>query len=395
MDAWLGELRPYAGEPRGSAGWRLAKSSWRLVRGQRAILQLVVILAALCALQAYWSLAAGLRWHGGDIPPLLLLLAAQVLAMTLLFGAITAATDAALDGTPLDLTAARAEVRSRLGPLLGWVVLYFVIWMGIFQLGRSLERPLTGLLALLAWYLVSFFAIPLAVLGGMNPASALRESLRLLRRRKRQTLAAFLGIGVFGFLASVPGTTLLTHVAALHAEGGDVPRLLYALGSFVLFAGIGLAVATKEAFAVMIVRDEIGDLSPREYAGRRLGRGAKVLRFCGGIALFIAVFAVSSAISKHDRAVVKEANSPGSNYTAEVAYGGDLPSGSAVVFSGRKIGEVLGSEEDGSGLRVRFHVEPGYGPTSTPGELMVEASGGAPCLVLVPLGESPPGGSRF
>jgi len=395
MDAWLGELRPYAGEPNGSAGWRLAKSSWRLVREQRTILQLVLVLAALSALQAYWSLAAGLRWHGSDIPPLLLLLAAQVLAMTFLLGAIAAAADAALDGTPLDLAAAREEVRHRLRPLLGWAVLYFVIWVGIFQLGRSTEAPLTGFLVLLAWYLVSFFAIPLAVLGGMGPASALRESSRLLRRRKRQTLAASLGIGVFGFLASVPGTTVLTHVAGLHAEGGHTPHLFYALGSFVAFLGIGLAVATKEAVAVMIVRDEIGDLSPREYAGRRLGRGAKVLRFCGGVALFVAVLGASSAITKHDRAVVKEANSPGSNYTTEVAYGGDLPSGSEVLFRGRKIGEVLGSERSGSGLRVRFHVEPGFGPTSTPGELRVEAPLDTPRLVLVAAGESPAGAPLF
>lgn len=47
MEAWLGELRPYAGEPKGSAGWRLAKSSWRLARRDRAVLILALILALL------------------------------------------------------------------------------------------------------------------------------------------------------------------------------------------------------------------------------------------------------------------------------------------------------------------------------------------------------------
>lgn len=204
-----------------------------------------------------------------------------------------------------------------------------------------------------------------------------------------------MGIWFFGLLAIVPGTVVLTHVSALHAERGHVPHLLFAVGLFVTFGGFGLAAATKEAVAVMIVREEIDDLSPREYSGRRLGRGVKFLRFCGGVALFLAIVAISTAINKHDRALLKEANSPGAIYTTEVDYAGDLPSGSAVILRGRKIGEVLGSEQDGSGLRVRFHVEPGITPASTPGELTVEAAGGTPSLVLVPAGESPPGGSQF
>jgi hypothetical protein len=395
MEAWLGELRPYAGEPRGSAGWRLAKSSWRLVRRQRTILQLVLVLAALWAAQGYWFATAGLRWQDGDVASVLLAYSAQVLMGTLLLGAVAACADATLDGVPLDFSAARAEMRERLRPLLGWGALSLAIWIGLFLVGRGLHAPAVDTIGLLAWYLASFFAIPLAVLGEMDPASALRESSRLVRARKRETFAAVIGVGLFGVLAMVPGTTLLTHVSALHQELGHVPHLLYALGLFAISFGLGLAVVTKEAFAVMIVRDEIDDLSPSEYSGRRLGRGAKFLRVCGGVALVIAVFGTMSAITKHDRAVLKEANSPGANYTTEVAYDGDLPSGSAVVFRSRKIGEVLGSEQDGSGLRVRFHVEPGITPSSTPGELMVEAAGGVPCLVLVPAGESPLGGRRF
>jgi hypothetical protein len=395
MNAWLEDLRPYAGEPRGSAGWRLAKASWRLVREQRTILQLVLILAALGAAQGYLVFAAGLRWHGSDVVWILILDAAQTLAAICLLGAVAANADAALDGVPFDLATARAETGGRLRPLFSWAAVFFVVWIVLLEIGRGLDSPALAILPLLAWYLATFFAIPLAVLGEMNPGSALRLSLRLLRAHWRECLAAGLGIGVFGLLAVVPGTTLLTHVAAVHQEQGHVPRLLFALALFVAFTGFGLALATKEAFAVMIVREEIDDLSPREYAGKRLGRGVKFLRFCGGVALFFAVFGISTAIDKHDRAVVKEANSPGSNYTTEVAYEGALPSGSAVVFRGRKIGEVLGSEQEGSHLRVRFHVEPGFGPTSTPGELMVEAAGGSPCLVLVPLGESPPGSPRF
>ncbi|HET8565345.1 MAG TPA: DUF6159 family protein [Solirubrobacterales bacterium] len=284
------------------------------VRSQPTILKLVVILAALWAAQTYWFLSAGLRWQGDDVALVILLDAIQVIATTCLLGAIAASVDATLDGAALDMAAVRAETRERLRPLPSWAALFLPVWIGLFLAGRSLAAVES--LGLPVWYLATFFAVPLVVLGDMAPAAALRESLRLLRGRHRESLAALLGIGLFGLLALVPGMILLTHAAA-------------------------------------------------------------------------------SAITKHDRAVVREANSPGSNYTTRVDYGGDLPSGSAVVFRGRKIGEVLGSEQDGSVLRVRFHVEPGFGPTSTPGELMVETASGQPCLVLVPLGEPPAGSPEF
>src|SRR4051812_24862780 len=116
MEAWLDELRPYAGEPRGSAGWRLAKAGWRLARGQRTILQLVLLLSALWTAQTYWFATAGLHWGGGDIVPIILLNGLSVLAGTCLLGAIAASADAALDGAPLDLSGARAEARERLRP---------------------------------------------------------------------------------------------------------------------------------------------------------------------------------------------------------------------------------------------------------------------------------------
>lgn len=169
MDAWLGELRPYAGEPEGSAGWRLAKSSWRLVRGQRTILQLVLALAALWTAQAYWFATAGPRWQGGGIALVLLLDAAQIAASTCLLGAIAASTDAALDGVALDLATVRAEVRERLRPLLSWAALFLAVWIGLFLIDRSLEAPALGIVGLFAWYIASFFAIPLAVLGEMSP----------------------------------------------------------------------------------------------------------------------------------------------------------------------------------------------------------------------------------
>jgi len=393
MDAsWREELKPYAGEPRGSAGWRLTKASWKLAREQRTIRWLAFLLAALWAGDGYLGAVTGLKATGGrSIVGGVAVDAVLVLAAIFLFGAIAAAADAALDGVPLGLGEALAEARERSQPLLRWAGISLAIWIGTIVLARNLHfRPALPWIQL-AWYVAVFFVIPLAVLGDLGPRAGLRESLRLLRRRRRECFAAVLGVALLAFLAVVPGWLVAERATAAYQEHGQRPHLLAIAGLLLFFGGLALAMATKEAFAVMLVRDEIDDLSPREYAGRRLRRRTKVLRFCGGTVAVIAVFAIAGAISKHDRHVTRESSAPGSNYTTIVPnYGIELPSESPVLYGGRKIGEVLGSEHEGSSLRVRFHVEPGFSPRTTPAELTVEAMAGQAALVLKPsAGASP------
>ncbi|MGN6275126.1 MAG: hypothetical protein ACTHNP_04230 [Solirubrobacterales bacterium] len=398
MDAsWREELKPHADEPRGSAGWRLAKSSWKLACQQQAIRGLVFMLAVVWAGNAYLGIVTGLNATSSkDIAGVIAIDAVFAVVGVFLLGAIAAAADAALDGAPLDLGEALAEARERSRPLLWWAGVFLAVWIGAFLLARHFHfRPALPWIQF-AWYVAIFFVIPLAVLGDLGPGAGLRESLWLLRRRRRECFAAVLGIGLLAFLAIVPGWLIAEHAAAVYQEHGQRSHLLTILSLLLLFGGFALAMATKEAFAVMLVRDELDDLSPREYAGGRLGRREKVLRFCGGALAVFAVFAIAGAISKHDRHVTRESSAPGSNYTTIVSsYGVELPSESPVLYGGRKIGEVLGSEHEGSGLRVRFHVEPGFSPTATPAELVVEATAGQPSLVLKPTAGALPGSSQL
>jgi hypothetical protein len=392
MEAWLGELKPNAAEPRGRTGWLLAKAGWRLVRGSRTILALVLMLAALWTIGGVVGYATGIRVGGDpDIAGTAVVHSLVLLAATYLLGAIVAAVDAALDGAPLDLRDAFDETRICARDLFWWAAISLAFWLGLIALVNSNARGLF-IVGDLVWLVLTTFVVPLIVIGGLSPLAALGESAGLLRRRWRESLNALVGIGFFAALATVPSAAIFTHAGALARETGDSQRLLVIVGLALIFAAFGLATATREAFATLLVRDDFGDLSPREHAGPRPSRGAKARRIVVGIVATVAIFATFSAITKHDRQVLRASSSPGANYVniASDPSGVELPAGAPVVYQGRTIGQVLGSRSVATGLKVSFHLDPGFTPSSTPGYFVVDANGGDPRLLLVSAGEAPP-----
>jgi hypothetical protein len=391
MEAWLGELKPSAAEPRGSAGWRLAKSGWRLIRGSRTALTLALLLAALWTVAGWIAVEGDLDFTAGHASAGgALLNAAAMVVVVFLLGALAATVDAAVDGFDLDLRDAFEETRMCARDLFWWAALNLAFW---FMLAVLLGHA-KGLLVLvnLGWFVTTAFAVPMIVIGGLPPLSALGESGSLIRRRWRESLNALVGIAFFTGLACFPAGAVLTHAHALARETGNAQRPLAILGLLLLFAAIALGVATKEAFSAILTRDDFGDLSPREYTGPTLDRGAKARRVLIGIVVTIAVVGTFTAITQHDRKVVRASSSPGANYVALASdpSGAALPSGSPVVYQGREIGQVLGSSQASGGLRVSIHVEPGYTPSSAPGYFVVDATGEEPRLLLISTGEAPP-----
>lgn len=392
MEPWLEELRPSASEPRGSAGWRLAKAGWRLVRGSRAALGLAVLLAAAWTAAAVIGYEIGGAGYAarGDLAGAAVLNGAALLAVTFLLGALVAAVDAALDGVELELRDALEETGACARDLFWWAAVTFGFWLFFVLLFR--HSPGLFYLADLIWLVVSAFAIPMIAVGGLPPLTALVESASLIRRRWRESLNALVGIGFFTALACTPAAVVFTRGSALAHETGKAQRPLAIVGLALLFLAIGLGVATREAFATMLVRDDFGDLSAREHAGPGLSRSAKAGRVAIGVVVTVAIIAAFSAITQDDRQVIDASSSPGADYFAVASDPGGvpLPSGAPVVYQGRVIGQVLGSTPTAGGLRVSIHVEPGFTPSSTPGYFVVDANSEEPRLLLISSGEAPP-----
>ncbi len=392
MEAWIEELRPYPGEGRWGTGWRLAKSAWRLLRTDSTLRSLALLQSLLIAVVVCGQLADDdfrLGFGDGNLGLRLLCHALAAFGTTFLMFALVRAADARIDGLPMGPGEALAESREELGPILGWGLITLAVSIAVWLLGE--EVGLASALLACAWYLLSAFAIPAIAFEGLGPGAALAESLRTFRWRWRGALAGLLGIAIFAGIATLLPGFMLGHAAAIHNSGGDTDYPLL-VAAFALLALVYSAmVATRETFALILLREDLDDLPGGVYSGPRRRRRTKVLRFAGTCLAVLALLIAAGAITEDDRRINDANDGPGATYeTVVINPGGvELERGAAVYYRRVEIGTVLGSEQEGSNLRINFHVDPGYGPTETPGSFVVVdhsvgARGLCPCLILVP-----------
>jgi hypothetical protein len=397
VEAWIDELRPYPGEGRWGAGWRLAKSAWRLVRSDPTLRGLALAQGLLFAVVISGQLGIDdfrLGFSGGNVGLQLLCHALAAFGTTFLMFALARAADARIDGLPMGIGEALAEAREEPAAILGWGLIALAVSAATWLLGEQIG--FVSILLAFAWYLLSAFAIPAMAFEGLAPGAALAESLRTFRWRGRNALAGLLGLAIFAALAALVPGFMFEHAAATHTSGGgtDYPLLVAA---FVLLALIySAALSSREAFALILLREDLEDLPGRIYSGPRPRRRTKVLRFAGTCLAVLALLVAASAVTEEDRRINDANDAPGATYETVVTNpaGVELENGDAVYYRQQEIGTVLGSEPEGTNLRINFHVDPGYGPTETPGSFVVVGNVGArglcPCLILVPTGGGSP-----
>lgn len=385
MEAWLSELRPYRGEPGTSSGWRLAKSSWKMIRTQPAVrglsLLLAVLLAVYVGLGALAHFELNVHTFHESLWPLRLaaqLLVVLVANMSLI--AVLAAADASLDGMQTGVSGALAEARDVVGSVVVWSAISTAYFVALSAATRS---AWLGLLALGVWYVVSFFVLPSLLIDQLGAFAALATSTGVLRRRWRAVIGVGLwALAVLMFAFTITGF-LFVHAGALNQEGHGW-RGFAAIGLIPTMVVFALVLAAQQIASLTILRDSFDDLRGTPWPGPRRGRAAKVLRVCGGVLVFFVLAGALTAATKHDRKVLKESREPGANYSIVLTDAGELPSGSPVVYEGRQIGVVLGTADRDDGLDIRIHVDPGYGPETTPGYFSIEDRAGKPSLVLEP-----------
>jgi len=398
---WLEELRPYVGERRASRGWRLAKTGWRLLRTDRSLVVLSLLLAmailGLGVLAEHFApgFSSSSTDPGRHLPASLLVAALGAGVASFLLVAVASAADGALDGAPLTLAEALGDARECLGPIVGWAAISVAAWFGARLLAWALGlhwlmAPLSA-----AWFFATLFALPAIAIARLGVGGAAAESLHLSRAHWREVCAGLLGIFFFAGVAMLIPSGMIEHAAALDQRGSGTDYPL-AIGGLVLVTVlIALAAVTREAFAVLLLRESLDDLPGPEHGARRPRRRAKVARACGALAAVIAVVVAFGALTDGDRETLDASRAPGTNFTAIVANpsGIELPDGAAVVYRGDEVGVVLGSHREGSDLSVTFHVDPGIGPERTPASLrIVDAGALGPLLVLIPAPGVPSGG---
>jgi hypothetical protein len=373
-------------ETRMDGGWRLAKLCWRLTRSNRSLLALGFGFA-LFALAAGLAVLATARASGGSFLLLAAMaLVATVLAVFLQAGVVLAADDA-LDGGRTPVRDALADARERLRALAGWAGIAFAVQLAFALLLQGLGDRL-GLfvsLAASAWSFGTVFVVPMLALELLTPTEALREAPQLLRRRWGEEFAGFFGIGAIAALAAIPpGILLAAGVNRNEIEQGS-GDIAVAIAAVLLFAVFALAAATSQAFAAALYRDgSLGYPDERAYVERRPRRKSWIVRIGLAILALMLTLAMVGAIigPAPDQRQFKVAFPPG--------YAAWISPGMAVVYDGRKVGSVKGSELTAATDIVSFEVEEPYESLRGASSIVLGEFEGSPCLQIVPRGQDPP-----
>jgi len=367
------------------SGWRLAKQSWRLARSSRGMLALGVAYGLCGAGTAVAALSLP-RAHGASILVLLALGAIATGIGVFLQTGLTFVADEALDGARMTAPEALGEARERLGAILAWAAIAICAHL-LFGLLLNLSSRFGVFVSLAAsaWGFGTVFVVPMLALQLLNPIEALREAPELLRRRWGEQFAGLFGIGAVAALAAIVPAILLgvgAHRDKLESGSGDLPVVL---GAITLFAVVVLMVTTSQAFVVALYRDgTVGFPDELAYVERRPRRKSWIARIGLTIlGLLLALAVVGAIIGPRPGEREFKVSFPAS-YAAAVTPG--MP----VVYEGRRVGVVKGSEIAGASDIVTFEVESPYESLKGETSITISEFEGGPCLVIVPRGQGPP-----
>jgi hypothetical protein len=371
MQSRAGELNPYQGERQPSLGWRQAKAAARLVRGSGTLLGLALLSGlatiAVLALALLVGSVGTSPYFGTDFLLNIAVAGCVLSAVTFCAVAASAAVDADVDAMPLRLGEALREAAARRGAVLGWAALGTAVWIAWHIAARVGGGALAVVVfASLVFYVCAFFVQPVIAVDDAGPLEALSESLQLMRERGWAAFGGLVGMGTTTAVLWFTLWLISQHGVAeqrLHGDGLALILIVDAVGIFVA----ALFSVTRAAFATYLFREASGDLPLGCYEGPRRSRGQKGLRVVGAVIVSLFLIGIVSSATKGDRLVNNQG--PGGYFTVSVSdlSASELESGSPVVFGDSRIGTVLEVDQESSGSKVSIHLDPGYGPETTPG----------------------------
>jgi hypothetical protein len=228
-------------------GWKLTKLSWRIIMQQPAALALPLVAAA-----AEGAIAVGYIFgvtgthvfqehnaaHYVELYPLLV---ALTLVATFANAVIVAIADARLRQQPISVRQALSDTVGRLPLLLGWALVSASVGLVLRILEERL--PLAGRIAAaiagVAWSLATVLVVPVLVLEGVGPVTAVRRSGHLFRERWGEQLTGQAAIGLPIFICSLP----------FFAVGVLVATQVLVLGIVIIALTLGIMVALSGALS--------------------------------------------------------------------------------------------------------------------------------------------------
>jgi hypothetical protein len=225
-------------------GWRLTKISWRVIQEQPIALALPLIAAAaegavaagyILGVTGTKSLTDRGVGHYVALYPLLVIL---TLIATFSNAVVVAIADARLRNAPISLREALHATVGRLPLLIGWSLVSATVGLVLRILEERL--PIAGRIAAaltgVAWSLATILVIPVLVVEGVGPVTAVKRSGHLFKERWGESLSGQAMIGLPIFLICLPFVVLGGVVATASVIPGII-ILAIAIGVMVAFSG--------------------------------------------------------------------------------------------------------------------------------------------------------------
>ncbi len=237
-----------------SNSFALARSSWEVLKADRELFLLPVIsVSSSLAVVAFFFSPV---WRGRTFDEAVgrdgLIVMYLVLAyITVFFNAalISAANERLEGGDPTVLSAIGGAARCA-GRVLHWALISAVVSIIL----RTIEERVPFLARLIvaaagmAWSVITFLVLPVIVIEEEGPARALNRSGSLVSGTWGENLGGHIGLGVLGFLWSIPA--YIFFIAGAFGWETDVGKVvvgmgaLWALGVIVVFTALSAVYQT-------------------------------------------------------------------------------------------------------------------------------------------------------
>jgi hypothetical protein len=201
--------------------WEIAKRSWAVLKSDKSLAWFPVLsfLASLLVLGVVAGLVAAVGVNSAGTKDAMQPVGWVIIAVgyvglafvqTYFLAGLVAGADRRLHGQDSTVKGALEVANSRLHRLLPWALVSATVSVIIQQLERQgIIGQIIGSLVGLAWNLITFLTIPILVLEDVGVGTALRRSKDLFKQTWGENVVGQAGLGVVGFVASLPGLVIL------------------------------------------------------------------------------------------------------------------------------------------------------------------------------------------
>ena len=240
----------------------LFKASWAMLRQDKELFVLPVLsgiaslatiglfaVPILATLDGGSTLAGEASGGAGPVTYVLTALLYVTLAFITVFfnSALVHGANERMSGGDPTVASALSGAASRLNRILSWAIVSATVSFVIRQIQEraGFLGAVLGFLGGLAWAAVTFLVLPILVIENVGVVDALKRSAGLLRTAWGEGLAGHLGLGLIGFLASLP----FIAIGAVGILTGDVALVII---TFVI-AALGLVAVAVVMSALSVV----------------------------------------------------------------------------------------------------------------------------------------------